>query len=129
MSIATYGGLAIFGASASVQPDVEDRARQYNTYPGVNGVESLDQGDRGAITKVEGLWFAESEYELALILATWRGLQDGQPRTFVDTLGVAWPNVLLGPYRLQGRRKSSYTGSVVQQFAGSLRHLTNQLAS
>ena len=125
MAYATYGGLALFGVSMSARPQLERRGSQRNAFPGLNGVEHLDLGSRGATTVIEGTWFADSEADLAATLATWEALCDGVPRSFVDTLGRIWANVLLEPYRLEGvRKKSAATGAVMQRFSGTLYHLT-----
>lgn len=125
MTVATYGNLALFGDLATITPGSEDRARQLNSYPGVNGLECLDLGQRGAQSRVEGIWIFADLASFQATLLTWLALVDGVPRTLIDTKLMRWPNCLLNPYKLDGSaRTSAVTGQIIQRFSGSLTHLT-----
>lgn len=95
MAYATYGGINIFGLELRMTTVDNPRAHQQNSYPGLSGVESLDQGLRGRFTNVSGRLYGFSPGDLAAAEETFRSYNDGYARVLVDTRGVAWPYVKL----------------------------------
>jgi len=95
---AYYAGLDlgfIFIMNTAASPN----SRMLNAYPGANGLESVDLGSRGGHTLVEGGIVAASAGGLAAVEAAFRGLQvNGLASVLVDTLGTAWPEVILDQF-------------------------------
>lgn len=80
------------------------KARQINTYAGGNGLEVLDQGSRGGSSYVEGAVISPFQSGLGAVEQGFRALMvDGGAYTLVDTLGTAWPTVILVQYSPKGR--------------------------
>lgn len=86
------------------------KQRQVNAYPGVDGLQLIDHGTRGAMTSCSGLLTGTGVGGLSTILDTFHGYQEaGGKATLVDKLGKSWTNVILvqftpvGPcYPIQG---------------------------
>ena len=79
------------------------KERQVNAYPGVDGLQLIDHGTRGAVTSLRGVFSASSKAALASILGTFQGYHAaGGKATLVDTYGVSWPNVILVQFRPVG---------------------------
>lgn len=76
------------------------KERQVNAYPGVDGLQLIDHGTRGAITQLRGVLAASSRSGLATLLGTFRAYHAaGGKATLVDTYGVSWTNVILVQFR------------------------------
>lgn len=79
------------------------KERQVNAYPGVNGLQLIDHGTRGAVTSARGLFSASSRAALASVLNTFRGYHTaGGKATLVDTYGTSWSDVILVQFRPAG---------------------------
>lgn len=100
--MASFNGtdLGIVEACNTAQAPKE---RQVNAYPGVNGLQLIDHGTRGAMTQLRGVAFASSRAALASTLDVFRGyLAAGGKATLVDTYGASWAGVILVQFRPVG---------------------------
>src|SRR4051794_11994767 len=91
--MASYGGVGIFVAAVSMTTSDNPRECQVNSFFGLNGLESLDGGFRGRITRVQGVLYGRSAFLLASAEGLFRSYNDGVARVLVDNLGTIWPNV------------------------------------
>lgn len=97
-------GAYIFGPLCHVTQSPRPLDRQVDAYPGINGVTSLMMGSRGRSFLVRGILVSDSIFDLAAAKAFLESYADGIGRTFVDTDGTSWPNVLLeGPVQYDQR--------------------------
>lgn len=72
------------------------KQRQVNAYPGINGLQLIDHGTRGATTRVRGILSGSGRAGLSTVFDTFRGYQTaGGKATLVDVLGKSWTNVIL----------------------------------
>lgn len=92
---ATLDGLAVFGVAVRFKLDDSPRERQVEGYPRLDGLEVTDLGDRGMRSSVSGELTGETVPELAAAVANLRAFKDGRGHLLTDTLGRAWPNVIL----------------------------------
>lgn len=78
-----------------------ESAVQRDSFFGVSGVLSLWGGGRGRSFHVSGILVSDSPSDVLAVQAALLSYDDGIARTFTDTYGVAWPNVLVkaGTYR------------------------------
>lgn len=106
----TLDGEAVFGDAVTMATAENPRAQQQNAYPGLSGIESLDQGLRGRFTVVSGRLSGATPTDLAAAEETLRAFNDGAAHTLVDTNGLTWLDVKLESFEPQGR---------VQRFADS----------
>lgn len=120
----SFGGLPIFGFGVViVTGDIELR-RQENTFPGINGLESLTLGSSGLYTDVDGNLSGSDASALASAEATFRSYRDGNPYTLVDSYGAAWGNVLLEAFSPQGRICQTSAGAFHRPYKARFRHLS-----
>ena len=121
--MASYGGVAIFGAAVSMSTADNIRESQVNSFFGVNGLESLDGGFRGRVTRVRGVLYGPSALLLASAEGNFRSFNDGVARMLIDNLGTLWPNVRLLLFRPHGRVRQSADGTYFRAYQASFLHL------
>lgn len=96
----SFGGSSIFGTACHVVHLPHPAAVQKDEYFGQPGMASLFGGGRGRIFEVTGVLVGP---DLPTVIAAEAALltyADGVARTFVDTQGRAWANVIFeGEYR------------------------------
>jgi hypothetical protein len=122
--MASYGSVGIFGTSASMTTSDNIRECQVNSFFGINGLETLDGGFRGRITRVRGMLAGESTLLLAAAEGLFRSYNDGVARVLVDNLGTAWPNVKLLRFQPFGRIRQSADGTFFRAYQALFFHLT-----
>jgi hypothetical protein len=122
--VATFNGDAIFGAAVKMATVDNPRAAQENAFPGLSGVESLDQGDRGRFTMASGLLFGQDGPSQGAAEALFRSYKDGNLYLLVDNYGFAWPNVKLESFEPQGQVKFLIGQGFYRPYTARFRHLT-----
>lgn len=120
----SYGGLAIFGSAVTMATVDERRQTQFNTFFGINGLETLDGGLRGRTTRVRGVLSGPSALDLAGAENLFRSLDDGLTRTLVDNLGLVWANVRLTGFQPFGRVRQTPNGTFFRAYQAQFFHLT-----
>jgi hypothetical protein len=101
-----YGSIdGVFSLGGSLQMVTVDNPRQaqVNTYPGLNGIEELDQGLRGRYTMVRGRLAANNPYVLGVLMQQFRSFNDGRLHSLLDTDGVVWNYVKLEVFQPEGK--------------------------
>jgi hypothetical protein len=121
--MASYGGVAIFGAAVSMTTADNPRETQVNSYFGLNGLETLDGGSRGRITDARGVLYGASALLLATAEGLFRSYNDGVCRLLIDSMGTAWPNVRLLRFQPQGRARQSADGTYFRAYQAQFLHL------
>jgi len=122
--MASYGGVSIFGYSVSMMTVDYPRETQVNSFFGINGVESLDGGFRGRITRVQGVLAGQTAFALASAEGLFRSYNDGLVRTLVDNLDTVWPNVRQLSFEPIGRVRQSADGTYFRAYQARFLHLT-----
>jgi hypothetical protein len=122
--MASYGGVAIFGSSVSMTTSDYPRETQVNSFFGINGLESLDGGFRGRVTKAQGVLSGQSAIILASAEGLFRSYNDGVVRILVDNLGTVWPNVRLLTFQPLGRVRQSADGTYFRAYQAQFLHMT-----
>jgi hypothetical protein len=74
-----------------------------NAFPGVDGRESLDLGERGRIITASGLIVGATQGDVASALAIFRSYKDGLAYVLTDQFGVSFSNVKLMRFQPSGR--------------------------
>lgn len=122
--MASYDGInGFFGYSVKMTTVENPRRCQMNTYPGLDGVEELDQGFNGRLTIVTGKLAANTPFLLGLILRSFESYNDGIARVLTDTEGQAWPSVKLESFEpAQGSAKLSIPLGYTRDYAARFRH-------
>lgn len=104
-----------------------ERGEQVNAFPGLSGLEALDQGLRGRITQVKGVLAGETPSALDFAEALFRSYNDGRAYTLVDTLGRAWFPVKYAEFTPEGRVRvmNAPNGGVLffRPYNASFKHL------
>jgi len=121
--MSTYGSVGIFGAAVSMSTCDNPRESQVNSFFGVNGIESLDGGFRGRITRVRGVLSGRSSLLLAAAEGLFRSYNDGLARVLVDNLGTVWPNVRLLRFQPVGRIRQTADGIYFRGYQALFLHL------
>ena len=118
-------GYAIFGTAVSMVTADNPRAQQQNAYPGLSGVESLDQGLRGRYTTVTGRLVAADPTNLALAENAFRDFNDGLTHVLIDNFGAVWPDVKLESFEPQGRvQRMAWSGYCTRRYTARFLHLS-----
>ncbi len=121
--MASYGGVAIFGVAVSMSTADNVRESQVNSFFGLNGLETLDGGFRGRITRVRGVLHGPSALLLASAEGLFRSYNDGVARLLIDNLGTVWPNVRLLMFHPHGMVRQSVDGTYFRAYQASFLHL------
>ena len=120
----SFGGFAIFGLAPRFLDRMNEGAYQENTYPGVNGVETIFLGGRGGTIEVTGLIYGANATSVAAWMAILRSYCDGVARTLVDTAGTSWLYAQMRTADPTGKRtQTAYYGSI-QPYRCTFRVLT-----
>lgn len=123
--MASYASVNIFGTQVSMSTSDNPRGAQKNAFPGLSGVESLDQGLRGRFTNVVGRLAGVDQFDLAGAEELFRSYNDGNSYTLVDTNGTTWLNVKLESFEPQGKVQTiGGSGYVMRKYAARFEHLT-----
>lgn len=97
----SFNGTNIFGPCPVITHIEPPNSRQYNAYPGVDGVESIDLGARLSYSEARGLLCADTAIALGAveiaIIAIKRTDSFG---TLVDTLGRTWADSILETFEV-----------------------------
>lgn len=115
----SLGGQALFGLAVNVNRIPNANAAQIAQFFGVSGVQSMDGGSRGAVFEIQGCMVGISAAAVQAAASLLETMADGVARTFIDTTGTSWSNVVYrkefqwqGPYFLlcdgTGRRGRAY---------------------
>jgi hypothetical protein len=99
------------------------RQCQVNSFFGINGLETLDGGFRGRITRAHGVLYGQSALLLASAEGLFRSYNDGIARVMVDNLGTVWPNVKLWKFQPIGRIRQSADGTFFRAYQALFLHL------
>jgi hypothetical protein len=118
-----FDGTNIFGAAVKMQTVDNPRASQENAFPGLSGIESLDQGDRGRFTTVTGLLFGGDPPSQGAAEALFRSYKDGLVYLLTDAYGVSWPFVKLESFEPQGRVMPLLGVGWYRAYTARFRHL------
>jgi hypothetical protein len=121
--MASYGGVGIFGAAVSMTTSDNPREAQINSFFGINGLEALDGGFRGRITKVHGVLYGQSALLLSSAEGLFRSYNDGVARMLVDSLGTVWPSVRLLTFQPSGRVGQAADGTYFRAYQAQFLHL------
>ena len=122
--MASYAGVPIFGVAVSMSTADNPRDSQVNAFFGVNGVECLDGGFRGRVTRVRGVLYGQSSLLLASAEGLFRSYNDGVARVLVDNLGTVWGNVRLLSFMPYGRIRQSPDGTYFRAYQAQFLHLS-----
>lgn len=122
--MASYDGGDIFGYAVQMKTVDNPRDEQENGFPGLSGVEGLDQGKRGRFTIVTGRHVAVNGAALAAIQENFRSYDDGIYRVLVDTRGITWLVVRLLSFEPEGKiDRFANTGACHQRYTARFKHL------
>lgn len=122
----SFGATAIFGANVRMSTALNPVERQENPFPGLNGVQSLPMGQRGAVTVAHGLLVGSNPANLAFAEALFFSFYDGLAYVLVDTLGRTWNNVVLEGFEPDPTRiRQAPSGAYFREYSARFRHLTN----
>jgi hypothetical protein len=127
MSIAnpTFDGQSIFGVGVSAPPpSINPRREQRANYPGLDGTESLDLGDEGAFTVVTGRLVGASIDDLQAAFGLLYGYYDGKSYTYVDSVGMSWPNAKVVSIEPEGMGQVDPDLGFTMKYSLKLFHLT-----
>jgi hypothetical protein len=96
----SFGGSSVFGTACHVVHVPHPVALQKDGFFGVTGMTALFGGGRGRTFDVTGVLVGSDLPSLIVAEGALLACADGIARTFVDTQGRAWPNVIFeGEYQ------------------------------
>jgi hypothetical protein len=125
--VPSIDGYPIFGNAVLVQTVQRPRQTQINYDFGGQGQLGIqDGGGRGTEHRLSGTITGIGPAGLASSFGAIRSYNDGQTHTFVDALGTAWPNTVVGPVQPMGRIWQSPGGVYGRRFTCTLTTLSAQ---
>jgi hypothetical protein len=93
-------GADVFGTACHVIHSPVPVATQMDAFFGISGVVSLWGGSRGRTFQVDGVLVGEDLFTVIAAEGVLLSYADGIARTFTDTQGRSWPNVIFeGEYQ------------------------------
>ena len=96
----TFANLPIFGTACRVVHLPQANAQQVDAFFGVTGNVTLFGGGRGRVFEISGVLAGYDPPTLMALEALLLSYADGIARTFTDTQGRSWPNVIFhGEYQ------------------------------
>lgn len=120
---ASLDSALIFGDAVNMTTVDNPRRMQQTTYPGLQGIEELDQGLNGRYTLVSGRLAANSQFQLGQYFAIWRSFNDGLLHTLVDVDGATWPYVKLEVFAPEERGRLAGGYGYTRRYTARFRHL------
>jgi hypothetical protein len=120
---ATLDGIFLFGDSVRMATADNPRRQQQTTYPGLSGVEELDQGLNGRYTMVEGRLAAATPFLLGQLMDAWLSFNDGRLHTLVDLEGRVWPYVKLESFQPEPNGRLAPPYGYTRRYTARFRHI------
>ena len=121
----SFNGDLIFGSVVVMKTSDNPRGEQQNAYPGLSGLESLDQGLRGRFTTVTGLLIGPDAPTLNALLGLFRSYNDGNAYVLVDSFGNAWSNVKYDAFEPEDQvKRRASDGAYYQTYTARFKHLS-----
>ncbi len=111
----SFGGSYIFGTACHVAHIPNPIAQQKDGFFGVTGLNSLYGGGRGRSFLVAGVLVGPDVATVIAAEGILLSYADGITRTFVDTQGRVWPNVIF-----EGEYQASPEGPMSTDFGWCL---------
>lgn len=111
----SFGGSSVFGTACHVVHVPHPIALQKDGFFGVTGMTSLFGGGRGRTFEVSGVLVGSDLPSVIEAEGVLLSYADGIARTFVDTQGRTWPNVIF-----QGEYQASAEGPKSTDFGWCL---------
>lgn len=100
----TFNGDAIFGSACKMMAgQINPVASQTNSYPGLNGLESLNQGKRGGRAMATGRLGGLGIAGLNAAESLFRSYHDGRAYILIDQFGNVWPFTKLDSFEQTDR--------------------------
>lgn len=93
--VPSFAGQQLFGWPVTMYTEDTPRAKQINSFPGINGVEVLDLGFRLRQTIANGRLTGGDESELAAAVGIFRSFNDGGAYDLYTTKGEFFEQVQL----------------------------------
>jgi hypothetical protein len=98
-----FNGVNIFGRSVTIVTAGNPRDSQRTSAAGINGVATMDLGDRGRITTARGVLTGSTPTALFNAEQLFDSYRDGRLYTLVDNFNATWIYVRLDRFVPQGR--------------------------
>lgn len=120
----SFDGLTgFFGAAYKISTSNVERSTQINEFFGLDGIEALDGGFRGRITVATGIAYGDTINDVASVIETIRGYDNGLYYTLIDSAGVTWPLVRLRTFNYQERAYVHSQLGYCRNYAITFHHL------
>jgi hypothetical protein len=121
----SFGGVNIFGYAVKMKTGDLAQERQENSFPGLNGVESLTMGSRGLYTVVTGVLFGFGGAGLGTVQSIFRSYRNGNAYVLFTTLFQTWNNVVLESFEPEGDPFQDGAGNWHERYQAKFRHLSS----
>ncbi len=112
--MSSFAGQDLFGTGPHkmvIQPVIQ--AAKLTGFAGLNGIEDMDLGQRGYPITITGQLKAANAVALNVIIGAIETYRAAGKATLVDSHGITWTNVRLGPFRILGPWKYTSLGVFV----------------
>ena len=119
----SFGATEIFGTDVSMSTRDNPRENRLKASFGLSGLESLDSVSPRRVTHASGFFRGNSRSCLSSAESVFRSFNDGVTRVLIDTLGVAWVNVRLESFQLNGLVRQSPDGMLFRSYSARFFHL------
>jgi len=122
--MATFNGQNIFDSAVIMVTRSQPAQIQTNSYPMINGLETVNLGSRGRITEVQGYLSGASVQALAARAGLWRNLMESAVTgPLVTTDGTLFPYVYLAAFQESDRLLSIAGGGYLRAYSATFVHL------
>ncbi|CAB4131019.1 DNA circulation, N-terminal [uncultured Caudovirales phage] len=122
--MAAFNGVNIFDTAPVMATSSNPAQIQTNSYPMINGVETVNLGSRGRVTEVQGYLTGNSLAAVAAKCGIWRNLMESATvATLVTTDGTTYPYAYVARFQESDRLMATNGGGYMRHYTASFIHL------
>ena len=121
---ASFNGSSIFDTAVVMATSSNPAQVQVNSYPGINGIETINLGSRGRVTEVRGFLTGLSVSDVSTKAGNFRNLvESATVGTLITTDGLTYPYAYFARFQEVDRLLQTSGGGYMRAYTATLVHL------
>ena len=120
----SFNGANIFDTAVVMATSSNPAQVQTNSYPMINGIETINLGSRGRLTEVQGYLTGANIGEVASKAGFWRNLMESAfTAVLVTTDGTTYPYAYVARFQESDRLMQTNGGGYMRHYTATFIHL------